>query len=118
MEGEGGRKRKMPNEKSKPAVDSETRKTWVHINSWQYSRRIEIGPTTVTLQVTRETCSHCGTCQSRVEAFERALAQKPEVKREWIWKNNSTWLVFPKPQGTDLLEYLRAVLNLSSIRYS
>lgn len=99
-------------------VMSQVRRGRVAINQWTYDRSITIEERRIALEVTRANCNHCPTCQGRVEEFKRALARKPSLEHSWVFDQGSYWLVLPKPEGNEPLEYLREVLDLSRISFA
>lgn len=82
----------------------------VRINHWRYARQLSVGEGKLFLEVTISSCSHCPTCQKRVNAFQQRLLEKP-TECDWIFRKGSYWLVFPLPQGTDPLVFLREALD-------
>lgn len=86
----------------------------VWINDWQYSRVVRLGPEWVALQVTRPSCSHCPTCQRRVQEFTQTLAGKPEAEHAWAYDDRACWLILPVRPGENGLERLKEVLDLRS----
>ena len=85
----------------------------VSINSWMYSREVEILPNQVGLQVTVPSCDHCPTCQRRVREFTRTLDGKPSVIHQWkSGDDGATWLYLPRTRQQDPLDLLRRVLEI------
>ena len=94
-------------------AESQTaRPTRVWINSWQNARRVQVLPDQVALQVTVPSCSHCHTCQSRVQQFKGTLADKPEVIHQWKTQEGAYWLFLPRREEQNPLDLLRNTLGI------
>jgi hypothetical protein len=86
------------------------------INSWKYRRNIHIGSDYVALQVTVPSCSHCSTCQSRVQEFQQTLANSPNAEYLWGYKQDGAyWVEFPVKSGQDPIMVLSQNLKINVI---
>ena len=100
-----------------PNIHDATKTITARINSWMYTRQIRILPDQVGLQVTVPSCSHCHTCQKRVQEFSNTLARKPDVIHQWKYVGDGAeWLFFPRKKGNPL-DVLRRNLEIRIEEY-
>ncbi len=85
----------------------------MYVNNWRNRRFVQVLSDQVALQVTMPGCSHCVTCQARVQQLDVTVAQKAHIIHQWKTRDDGAyWLFLPLKNNQDPLQLLRDVLDV------